>query len=204
MIKTDPPFALKLGATHQLDQEKLENWMILVTISFTGILNIADVTSDLLNGVTIWHLSGELLIIALSLLAVIILWKRTRFLHSEVKSQRKLIEITSAAHAKATAEAQQWRQETSKVLRGLSDAIDAQFIRWTLSNAEKEVALLLLKGLSLKEIAVLRQVSEKTARSQSFAIYSKSGLASRAELSVFFLEDLMLPISHESLAGAEF
>ena len=65
---------------------------------------------------------------------------------------------------------------------------------WKLTHAEKEVALLLLKGLSLKEVAELRHVSEKTARAQSFSVYAKSGLGGRAELSAFFLEDLMLPL----------
>ena len=55
------------------------------------------------------------------------------------------------------------------------------------------MALLLLKGLSLKEISLVRGVSEKTARAQSFAVYAKSGLGGRAELSAFFLEDLLAP-----------
>ena len=62
-----------------------------------------------------------------------------------------------------------------------------------MSAAEKEVAFLLLKGLSLKEIAIARRTSEKTARVQSSAVYAKSGLAGRSELSAFFLEDLLPP-----------
>ena len=50
-----------------------------------------------------------------------------------------------------------------------------------------------LKGLSLKEIAAARGTSEKTARVQSGAVYAKSGLAGRSELSAFFLEDLLPP-----------
>jgi DNA-binding CsgD family transcriptional regulator len=62
-----------------------------------------------------------------------------------------------------------------------------------LTVSEKEVAFLLLKGLSLKEIAAIRETSEKTARAQSTAIYEKSGLAGRSELAAFFLEDLLAP-----------
>ncbi|HOZ25356.1 MAG TPA: hypothetical protein PLI83_11310, partial [Thermomonas sp.] len=42
-------------------------------------------------------------------------------------------------------------------------------------------------------IAQARGTSEKTARVQSSAIYAKSGLAGRSELSAFFLEDLLPP-----------
>jgi DNA-binding NarL/FixJ family response regulator len=76
---------------------------------------------------------------------------------------------------------------------GLSKAIDQQLSKWKLSAAEKEVAFLLLKGLSLKEIAEVRNTSEKTARVQSIAVYSKSNLSGRSELSAFFLEDLLVP-----------
>ncbi len=74
---------------------------------------------------------------------------------------------------------------------GLSEIIDAQFTRWSLSPAEAEVAMLLLKGLSLKETATVRDTSERTTRKQARAVYRKSGLAGRAELSAWFLEDLL-------------
>ncbi len=35
--------------------------------------------------------------------------------------------------------------------------------------------------------------SERTVRQHAIAVYSKSGLAGRAELAAFFLEDLLLP-----------
>jgi len=53
------------------------------------------------------------------------------------------------------------------------------------------VALLLLEGLSLREIATMRETSERTVRQQSLAIDRKAGLTGRAELSAFSLEDLL-------------
>jgi len=55
------------------------------------------------------------------------------------------------------------------------------------------VALFLIKGISLKEVAELRGTSEKTVRHQASTIYAKAALNNRAELSAFFLEDLLLP-----------
>lgn len=94
----------------------------------------------------------------------------------------------------ARAQGQRWRSESRALLKGLGDAIDVQFGRWNLTDAEREVALLLLKGLSSKEVATVRAVSERTVREQARSIYAKSGLTGRAALSAFFLEDLLAPI----------
>ena len=98
----------------------------------------------------------------------------------------------------ARVQGQRWRAESRALLNGLGEAIDAQFSRWNLTEAEREVALLLLKGLSLKEIAAIRVTTERTVRAQARSLYGKAGVTGRAALSAFFLEDLLAPI-----AGAE-
>ena len=80
-----------------------------------------------------------------------------------------------------------------RLLAGLGAAIELQFERWGLTPAEKDVALLLLKGLGHKEAAGVLERSERTVRQHAIAVYRKSGLAGRAELAAFFLEDLLLP-----------
>ena len=92
------------------------------------------------------------------------------------------------------AEAHRWRSEARDLMNGLAAALDQQFDRWALSPAEKETALLLLKGLSHKEIADVRSVGDATARQQARAVYKKAGLSGRHDLAAFFLEDLMLPV----------
>lgn len=88
----------------------------------------------------------------------------------------------------------QWRSRMHDLLQGLSQGIGDQFEQWGLTSAESEVGLLILKGLSYKEIALLRDVSEKTVRQQAHAIFQKGKLNGRAALSAFFLEDLLLPM----------
>lgn len=96
----------------------------------------------------------------------------------------------------ARLQGQRWRTEARSLINGLGDAIEAQFSRWNLTDAEREVALLLLKGLSLKEIAAVRATSERTIRAQARSLYAKAGLTGRASLSAFFLEDLLAPIEN--------
>ena len=101
----------------------------------------------------------------------------------------------------ARLQGQRWREESRSLLTGLGNAIDAQFSRWNLTEAEREVALLLLKGLSLKEVAAERATSERTIRAQARSLYSKAGLTGRAALSAFFLEDLLAPIERPDHGG---
>ena len=70
--------------------------------------------------------------------------------------------------------------------------IDAELNRWGLSETEKDIAWLILKGFSFLEVAEMRERSERTIRQQAGAIYAKSGLRSRAELSAYFLEDMFV------------
>lgn len=84
-------------------------------------------------------------------------------------------------------------QRARVFMEGLSKAIDLQLSAWGLSEGERTTALFLLKGMSHKEIAAATQRSESTIRQHAVEVYRKSGLSGRAELSAFFLEDLLLP-----------
>ncbi|MEM6984005.1 MAG: LuxR C-terminal-related transcriptional regulator, partial [Pseudomonadota bacterium] len=72
-----------------------------------------------------------------------------------------------------------------------SGVIQTQFSQWTLTRSEQEVAMLLLKGLSFKEISALRSTKEKTVRQQASDIYSKADVEGRHEFAAWFLEDFM-------------
>ena len=98
--------------------------------------------------------------------------------------------------ARVTQESDAWRNAARTHIDGLSRAIADQFKMWRLSESETDIALLMLKGLTFREIANLRGSEETTVRQQATAVYRKSGLASRAELGAFFIEDLLAPSAH--------
>ena len=52
---------------------------------------------------------------------------------------------------------------------------------------------MMLKGLSFREIAELRETREKTVRQQATSVYRKAGVTSRNELAAWFLEDMLEP-----------
>jgi DNA-binding CsgD family transcriptional regulator len=125
--------------------------------------------------------------IVLTSVGVVLLFRVT---HKQREEQVRVIRDLELARAQG----QRWRNEARSYLNGLGEAIEKQFSRWNLTEAEREVALLLLKGLAHQEVAAVRNVSERTVREQSRAIYSKSGLSGRVALSAFFLEDLLAPV----------
>jgi DNA-binding NarL/FixJ family response regulator len=89
------------------------------------------------------------------------------------------------------AELSEERVRTARLSGELLAVMRDQFRQWGLSPSESEIALLLIKGLSMKEVAEARQVKEKTIRQQATSVYAKSGYAGRHELVAHFIEDLM-------------
>ncbi len=83
------------------------------------------------------------------------------------------------------------RSKTSRLAGELHTVVLEQFSQWQLSPSESDIALLLIKGLSMKEIADARAVKEKTVRTQATSVYAKSGYSGRHELAAHFIQDLM-------------
>ncbi len=167
---------------------------VAVLIAVAALL-AGDVWMDRQDGASLEHVLMELVaMVAAGATAVtlVVFWQRER---QQALVARHAAEVERARARSWEAEATRWRSEAQDALQGLGQAIDQQFDRWGLTSAEREVGLLLLKGLALKEIANTRQTSERTTRDQARAVYRKAGLSGRAELSAFFLEDLLLPVA---------
>lgn len=73
----------------------------------------------------------------------------------------------------------------------LWEVLEALFDRWRLTPAEREVAVFVVKGLSIAEIAALRHAAEGTVKSQLNAVYRKAGVTGRAQLASLLIEDLL-------------
>lgn len=168
---------------------------MLLGLLFAGlvVLAAADLTSDLGEGAGVWHMVTEGLLLLTGLAGLAVMLRRFRQLSREAIRLHRQTESLALELETTAAEASRWREEARTLLDGLGVAIDHQFTRWKLTPAEKEVGLLLLKGLSHKEVAAVRSVSSATARQQARALYKKAGLTGRNELAAFFLEDLLLP-----------
>ena len=161
-----------------------DHLILLATLILITAIIASDLIIDSREGVAFWHLLTEGAAGLLALGGTFFILKDMIRLRRDLSQERKL-------SATLKVEAEQWQARSKSYLEGLSSLIDQQLTAWSLTPAEREVAFLLLKGLSLKDIARLRETTEKTSRVQAMAIYAKAGLTGRSELSAFFLEDLL-------------
>lgn len=162
--------------------------LFVVLTFFVG----ADLAADLAHDMSVNHIGAEVVAMALCLAGI---WGTGLHL------RRALARAHELGHhlAGTRADLDRARSEADALRAGLGTALDEQFERWGLTSAQREVALLVLKGLSYKEVAELRTTAEHTVRNQALAIFRKAGLAGRAEMAAFFIEDLLMPRSPVSL-----
>lgn len=157
--------------------------MVLLMVSGGGT---ADLVLDRPRRFLSPHMLFEAAMVIAALAAVTALWL------GWWRAERSAAGLRRALDARRE-ERDLWRARARGALEGLAAAIDQQFTAWGLTAAEREVALLLLKGYSHKQIAQATGRGERTARQHAASVYQKAGLAGRAELAGYFLEDLVLP-----------
>lgn len=169
----------------------MKRLFILASLFFISMaaLSISDLMHDKNDDLSQVHFYTEIMTILISLTGsgFFIYKAMTLF-----KSNKKLIKDLEVE----TKKLQSFQEKVNKYSEGLSAAIDDEFEKWGLTKSEKEVGLLILKGLSTKDISELQGISDKTVRHHCTSIYKKSGMAGRTELSAHFLEDLLLPRTH--------
>jgi DNA-binding CsgD family transcriptional regulator len=168
--------------------ERRSNLVIAAALAALVALLLIDLFGEVAAGTSAFHVIVEGSAILVGFAAVGAIVRRLRVSLRETHGLREQL-------ATSRVDAERWARDARKLIEGLADAIDEQLGRWGLSAAEKDIALLLLKGLEHKEIAELRGVSETTVRQQARSLYRKAGLAGRHELAAFFLEDLLGPRS---------
>lgn len=173
------------GANAWHDRPSALAWPVVLFL-FISTFVAVDLAADVRTGVGIAHIGIELVALAMALAGVVVTALKLRDAIRRAHELGRDLEGTRADLAR-------WREEAEGFLRGLSTTIDQQFEEWRLSSAEREVAWLILKGLSYKEVAEVRRTTERTVRHQAIAVYRKAGLAGRAEMAAFFLEDLLEP-----------
>lgn len=158
--------------------------LIAIILLIIMCLNFFDVLTDISLGVPVWHVFSESLIVLVSAIGALFLIKDIYARTSDITRLKQELLISDDKFKNITDEMKSARHEYSAV-------IHSQFKQWLLTPSEQDVAMLLLKGLSFKEISGVRNTKEKTVRQQASVIYSKANVEGRHEFAAWFLEDFM-------------
>jgi len=169
-----------------LIQMESKDKFLLLVLSLIIVASVFDIVTDLSHNVPLDHVIKEILLFVVSITAVFWLMLGLRDQQRQVGDLKR--ELENAKQQVINLQPEQYVIDGRK---RLSDVISQQFNEWSLSPSEKEVGWLLLKGLSLKEIAAIRETLEKTVRQQASSVYKKSNLSGRHAFSAWFIEDIL-------------
>jgi DNA-binding NarL/FixJ family response regulator len=154
---------------------------VIAVLALVGVATLIDIAFDLYYGSTLAHISIELVLVMLSVSGV--LWL-LQHLHLQNRALEQIKQEIAEEKEKRPAAGHEARRTLSEIMR-------QQFQSWRLTVGEQEVAILLLKGLSFKEIAGVRETREKTVRQQASSIYKKAGVSGRHAFAAWFIEDFL-------------
>jgi DNA-binding NarL/FixJ family response regulator len=164
----------------------MKDILIAILLAVVMTLNFIDVLVDINLGVPSWHIFEEALLVLLSAIGTVYLVREIRFKSRQISHLKTELQTTSDRFENISEEMKQARKEYGEV-------ISSQFNNWNLTQSEQEVAMLLLKGLSFKEISAVRDTKEKTVRQQASSIYEKASVEGRHEFAAWFFEDFIAP-----------
>lgn len=83
-------------------------------------------------------------------------------------------------------------EDQIKVASGaFTEVLEQRFLAWSLTSAERDVAILAIKGFSISEMAGLRDTKQGTIKAQCASVYRKADVAGRLQLLSVFLDDLL-------------
>jgi DNA-binding CsgD family transcriptional regulator len=149
-------------------------WALLALQTGCALFFLADIATDMLGLGTILGgiLHNDVELVAVLVLSVSVILTSREIRRVLIRQRRIEQQLKAASGA-------------------FLELVEASFDAWSLTPSERDVALLAIKGLSIAEIAQLRNTKEGTVKAQCNAIYGKAGVTGRPQLLSLFIEELM-------------
>ncbi|MCS6123911.1 helix-turn-helix transcriptional regulator [Shewanella baltica] len=162
----------------------MKDLVIIGLLALIICFKLFDISSDIQLGIPQWHIAQEAILLVLTVIGAMYLSYDLIRRSREVKALAKRLEHADKKIDNMSTQMRSARQEYSQ-------AVSQQFETWGFTKSEQQVAFLLLKGLSFKEIAEVRQTKEKTVRQQASTIYGKAAVDGRHTFCAWFMEDFI-------------
>ena len=149
--------------------------LLLACMAFFGFDVMADIVDRVKGGTS--YATGELVHLIFEMCAVIGLG----YAAMTLRAYLRLLQ----AHAARS-------RETIQMLRGnFDEVLRDKFEAWGLTTAERDVTLLIIRGLSVAEIAAARNTAQGTIKAQSTSIFRKIGVGSKVELMSTIIDEFL-------------
>lgn len=169
-----------------LAQLSIRQWLLTVFVISVFATSAIEISSEFAAGESIAAMWDDVLWIVISAGCVLYYLCERRIKSKEINELR--VKLNNARGK--LAEIDKHSKEIANQYRAV---MQKQFEAWSLSASEQDVVIGMLKGLTFREIAGLRETREKTVRQQASAVYRKAGVSSRSELTAWFFEDMLDP-----------
>ena len=158
--------------------------ILIIIFAIVIVASGADLVADISHGASVEHVNKEAAIVVISFIAIAWMLLGLRQQKHEIRALQDELEGMKNPQVLP-------KKYVLEARKNLGSVVSQQFSEWKLTDSEADVGWLLLKGLSLKEISIVRNTLEKTVRQQASSIYRKSGVQGRHAFSAWFIEDIL-------------
>ena len=165
--------------------------VIVVFVLFVFGSSAVEIANEFMHGETLATMGDDVLwfVVSAVLLGVFVFERRSQ--------QRELGALREQIN-RGRGKLSQLDSRSPELASQYRAVMQKQFDAWGLTASEQDVVILMLKGLSFREIAEIRETQEKTVRQQASGLYQKAGVTGRHELAAWFFEDLLDPLAATS------
>lgn len=163
-----------------MDSLKFKTGFTIFAVLFTAMFCL-DLYVDYQNKTDTLHLVLEIALMLLVIVTTIYLW--VFFRKDIIKKQTRIDSLDQKLS--------HFQNEYKDALSSLSQGILKQLDHWKLSASEKKVAIALIRGYPIKQIAAILNRQERTIRNQATSIYDKTQMTGRNDLAAFFLSEIL-------------
>jgi len=167
-----------------LDMLGWHKLLILVFVFIVLVDNTGEILAEIAGGQTMSEMVDDIVLFLVGLIVAVMIVV-------EYQKQQKALAQLRTDLEKSRGKLVQLDADSFNITNQYRQVMQKQFDVWKLTNSEQDVVLALLKGLSFREVAEIRQTREKTVRQQAANVYRKAGVAGRHELAGWFFEDLL-------------
>ena len=170
----------------ELGQLSIRQWVLTVLVISVFATSAIEIAFEFVAGEPLTAMWDDMLWLAVSAGCVLYYLYERRMSSKEIDELRVNLENARGKLVKLDTHSREIANQYRAVMQ-------KQFDAWKLSASEQDIVVCMLKGLTFREIAGLRETREKTVRQQASAVYRKAGVSSRSELTAWFFEDMLEP-----------